>query len=247
MSFVFEARLLPFDDISEAYAARIRPVTVLYALDRLSLWDRCMLTVVLPIVQQRHSAGAAVDVASPSPATIQTSSNGQKAVVWSESLGKPSLEDVTLALTIVHALDELEVVYDSCSSTCAELKRQRQRQRQSALGGTSVAEMQGHAASPPKKTSEDILMEQLLQERFSETNPYLPESSDDEGTNDDEADVDVAMCFNSKGESLGIGSARVFGGHGYQPPLTNIPPAIPSRGVEEKTSHCGGQREERRQ
>lgn len=61
-------------------------------------------------------------------------------------------------------------------------------------------------------------MEQLLQERFSETAPYLPDSDDESGERASAQDVvDVAMSFTTRGESLGIGSAAVFGGHGYHP------------------------------
>ncbi|CAJ1986539.1 hypothetical protein conserved [Leishmania donovani] len=236
MTLVFEARRLPFGSISEAYAAPIQPIVALHALDELPLWDRCMLVAVLPVVQQRHSTGAAAappsTVAQPpltgssgdnadaaaaaswSSATIRAANHEERVNASPELAGAPSLEDVTLALTIVRALDELEVVYDSSISTRAELEQQQQ---QPSLHAASLAEAPRRAFKQPKKTSEELLMEQLLQERLADTAPYLLESSDEDGEKSAEAAVDVAMCFTVKGESLGIGTANIFGGHGYHP------------------------------
>ncbi|KAK7196984.1 hypothetical protein NESM_000641800 [Novymonas esmeraldas] len=197
MTFVFEARRLPFASVSETYATRLQPLLALHALEGLPLWDRCMLAAVLPVVQQRH-------------ADVQPARE----------------EDVAIALSIVRGLDELEVVFDSIVSTRAELHEQRQPL-------TSEASADARRRSQPPKTSEEILLEQLLQERFSDTAPYLRESSssnssssgsggaetEEPGEEEEEAGtvVDVAMCFTAAGESLGIGSANVFGGHGYHP------------------------------
>ncbi|CAJ1013624.1 hypothetical protein, conserved [Leishmania lindenbergi] len=237
MTFVFEARRMPFGSISETYAARLQPIVALHALDELPLWDRCMLVAVLPVVQQRHAASSAaapqstvvssptltvdvgnnadaaaatVVVASLPSARTRTASNEEKLRVSPGLAGAPLLEDVALTLTIVRALDELEVVYDSIISTRAE-------QQQQPVSGVPAAAAPRRAFAQPKKTSEEILMEQLLQERFSDTTSYLPDSSSDDGENGAEEVVDVAMCFTTKGESLGIGSANVFGGHGYHP------------------------------
>ncbi|CAG9569634.1 conserved hypothetical protein [Leishmania major strain Friedlin] len=236
MTLVFEARRLPFGSISEVYAASIQPIVALHALDKLPLWDRCMLVAVLPVVQQRHSASAAAAppstvvrpsltrndsdnadaaAASLSSATVRAANHEERVNASPELAGAPSLEDVALALTIVRALDELEVVYDSSISTRAELEQQQQQQP--SLPAASLAEAPRRAFKQPKKTSEELLMEQLLQERFTDTAPYLLESSDEGGENSADAAVDVAMCFTVKGESLGIGSATIFGGHGYHP------------------------------
>ncbi|KAG5485463.1 hypothetical protein LSCM1_07547 [Leishmania martiniquensis] len=239
MTFVFESRLLPFGDITETYAGRIRPIVAHYALDELPLWDRCMLAAVLPVVQQRHSAGttaapssaalssvplrpngsdngdastAAGVLTSSRPSFMGAARNEERAKASEGMTDTPSLEDVALALNIARALDELEAVYDSSRSTRAELKRQHHQ------GGPSgaAAEASCHTFSR-LKTSEAILMEDLMQERFCDSAPYLPESSDDDGEGGGEAELDVAMCFTVKGESLGIGSANVFGGHGWHP------------------------------
>ncbi|CAJ1017917.1 hypothetical protein Q4I30_001450 [Leishmania utingensis] len=239
MTFVFEARRMPFGSISETYAARLQPIVALHALDELPLWDRCMLVAVLPVVQQRHAASSAaapqstvvssptltvdvgnnadaaaatVAVASLPSARTRTASNEEKLRVSPGLAGAPLLEDVALTLTIVRALDELEVVYDSIISIRAE-----QQQQQQPGSGVLAAAAPRRAFAQPKKTSEEILMEQLLQERFSDTTSYLPDSNSDDGENGAEEVVDVAMCFTIKGESLGIGSANVFGGHGYHP------------------------------
>ncbi|GET86278.1 hypothetical protein, conserved [Leishmania tarentolae] len=238
MTLVFEARRLPFGCISEVYAAPIQPILVLHALEELPLWDRCMLVAVLPVVQQRHSAGAVpaqpstvvrppltvnsgrtADVGGPTSSsfsTTQAANQEERVNAAPELAGAPSVEDVKLALTIVHALDELEVVYDSSASIREELQQQRQQQQQS-LSGAFLAEAPRSAFKQSRKTSEELLMEQLLQERFAETGTYLRESSDDEGELGAEAAVDIAMCFTVKGESLGIGTVSVFGGHGYHP------------------------------
>lgn len=241
MTLVFEARQLPFGSIYEAYAAPIQPILALHALDKLPLWDRCMLAAVLPVVQQRHLAGAAATPsstvvrppltvdggdtadaaaadASLSSTTIRAANHEERVNASPELAGAPSLEDVTLALTIVRALDELEVVYDSSVSTRAELKQQRQQhQHQLSVPAASLAEAPRRAFKQPTKTSEELLMEQLLQERIFGAVPHLPESSDEDGETSIEASVDVAMCFTVKGESLGIGTANIFGGHGYHP------------------------------
>ncbi|AIN95945.1 hypothetical protein LPMP_090290 [Leishmania panamensis] len=238
MTFVFEARRMPFGSISETYAARLQPIVALHALDELPLWDRCMLVAVLPVVQQRHAASSAaapqstvvssptltvdvgnnadaaaatVVVASLPSARTRTASNEEKLRVSPGLAGAPLLEDVALTLTIVRALDELEAVYDSIISIRAE------QQQQQPGSGVPAAAAPRRAFAQPKKTSEEILMEQLLQERFSDTTSYLPDSNSDDGENGAEEVVDVAMCFTIKGESLGIGSANVFGGHGYHP------------------------------
>ncbi|CAJ1006052.1 hypothetical protein Q4I28_001368 [Leishmania naiffi] len=240
MTFVFEARRMPFGSISETYAARLQPIVALQALDELPLWERCMLVAVLPVVQQRHAASAAaapqstvassptltvdvgnnadaaaatVGVASLPSARTRTASNEEKLRVSPGLAGAPLLEDIALTLTIVRALDELEVVYDSIISARAE----QQQQQQQPVSGVPAAAAPRRAFARPKKTSEEILMEQLLQERLSDTTSYLPDSSSDDGENGAEEVVDVAMCFTIKGESLGIGSANVFGGHGYHP------------------------------
>ncbi|KAG5506568.1 hypothetical protein JIQ42_06820 [Leishmania sp. Namibia] len=244
MTFVFESRLLPFSNISEAYAARVQPIVAHYALEDLPLWDRCMLAAVLPVVQQRHSVGtpavppstvlsspplgldgsdnadtatAAVVLTSSPPATMRAASNEEKAKASQGMADAPSFEDVALSLTIVRALDELEAVFDSSMSTRAELKRQEEEQQQQCVSGVSAAEATCCAKAQPKRTSEEILMEQLLQERFYDSTPYLPESSGDDDETGGEAELDVAMCFSFEGESLGIGSANVFGGHGCHP------------------------------
>ncbi|XQJ25046.1 hypothetical protein NXY56_000946 [Leishmania guyanensis] len=238
MTFVFEARRMPFGSISETYAARLQPIVALHALDELPLWDRCMLVTVLPVVQQRHAASSAaapqstvvssptltvdvgnnadaaaatVVVASLPSARTRTASNEEKLRVSPGLAGALLLEDVALTLTIVRALDELEAVYDSIISIRAE------QQQQQPGSGVPAAAAPRRAFAQPKKTSEEILMEQLLQERFSDTTSYLPDSNSDDGENGAEEVVDVAMCFTIKGESLGIGSANVFGGHGYHP------------------------------
>ncbi|KAG5484565.1 hypothetical protein CUR178_07156 [Leishmania enriettii] len=240
MTFVFESRLLPFRNISEAYAARVQPILAHCALEDLPLWDRCMLAAVLPVVQQRHSVGtpavppstvlsspplgldgsdnadaatAAVVLTSSLPATMRAASNEGKAKVSQGMADAPSIEDVALSLTIVRALDELEAVFDSSMSTRAELKLQQQQR----VSGVCAAEATCCAKAQPTMTSEEILMEQLLQERFYDSTPYLPESSGDDDETGGEAELDVAMCFNFEGESLGIGSATVFGGHGCHP------------------------------
>ncbi|TPP42902.1 Protein kinase domain family protein [Leishmania donovani] len=219
MTLVFEARRLPFGSISEAYAAPIQPIVALHALDELPLWDRCMLVAVLPVVQQRHSTGAAAappsTVAQPpltgssgdnadaaaaaswSSATIRAANHEERVNASPELAGAPSLEDVTLALTIVRALDELEAPR--------------------------------RAFKQPKKTSEELLMEQLLQERLADTAPYLLESSDEDGEKSAEAAVDVAMCFTDRGPSVG-------GGDGGTSCVSNSP-LTSSSGVSVHEAH----------
>lgn len=46
-------------------------------------------------------------------------------------------------------------------------------------------------------------------------NPMFP--GDENIDPDDDTDIDIAMCFSSTGVMLGVGSAGVFGGHGYHP------------------------------
>jgi hypothetical protein len=251
MTFVFEAGELPFATVSEDYASRIDGLVRAYDLAHLPVWDRCMLVAVLPVVLQRRQAVAMAVAASLSNATEGRNSNINNNDNNSSSLSEggdvadaaedilavqqqqlqatahppergsasldptshtsaaadATLSDVEVALTIVRQLDELEVVYDSIVST-------RQAGRD---GGADSA-----SSKQPAKTSEEILMEQLLQERFSSFAPYLRVGDNDDDESGERASeegdvVDVAMCFSARGESLGIGSAAVFGGHGYHP------------------------------
>lgn len=264
MTFVFEARELPFDTVTDDYASRIDGLVQKHDLTHLPLWDRCLLAAVLPVVQERRQAVAAAAAAalagpsrdapdalnkiahfsepevnsaaqadltmpsSSSAITTSPSTNSTTTATTTNSTTRPTaahasvssdvsaaaLPDIEVALAIVRQLDELEVVYDSILST-----RQAQQPQHEDDEADRPPVFTAPSPRQPQKTSEEILMEQLLQERFSDTAPYLPESDDDnDGDNDDgEAVVDVAMCFTAKGESLGIGSAAVFGGHGYHP------------------------------
>lgn len=248
MTFVFEACELPFGDITDDYASRIRDVIAAFDIHHLPLWDRCLLAAVLPVVVQRRQAIAASDAAATAatisreeedihqrrnaPEDGEAEESAQRAcdggdVADAADVQRPSpassstptaatLADIEVALTMVRQLDELEVVYDSILST---RRAQQEKDRFDAGAGSAGIDAPAPArtANQPKKTSEEIIMEQLMQERFSDTAPYLPESDDDDDDASGEDVVDVAMCFTTQGESLGIGSAAVFGGHGYHP------------------------------
>ncbi|KPA77508.1 hypothetical protein ABB37_06893 [Leptomonas pyrrhocoris] len=248
MTFVFEACELPFDAVTEAYARHLDDLLPTHDLTHLPLWDRCMLAAVLPVVLQRGQAVVGVDPSGRQDASSRNNGNSnnnsreeadacasahdggdvadaaadqQIASSQRNALRRPdspsglpaaaaTLSDIEVALIIVRQLDELEVVHDTIVST--------RKAQQSTADELTASDAVG--TRQPQKTSEDIMIEQLLQERFSETAPFLPDSDDESGERASEADasvVDVAMCFTANGESLGIGSSAVFGGHGYHP------------------------------
>ena len=248
MTFVFEAHELPFNAVTDEFARKINDLITAYDLGHLPLWDRCMLAAVLPVVLQRrqgmtaaeqpddevrasaHDGGdvadAAADVPSAPSASPPSLSPGGSSI-------SATLSDLEVALAIVHQLDELETVYDTIVSARQARQTTAEEEKKKAPASRSQGAWGAAAAAAPRqaKTSEELLMEQLLQERFSETAPYLPESGDGDGDDDDDKEsgepasqdrdavmmVDVAMCFTANGESLGIGSSSVFGGQGYHP------------------------------
>ncbi|RNF12512.1 uncharacterized protein Tco025E_06465 [Trypanosoma conorhini] len=109
------------------------------------------------------------------------------------------LQGWMVALRIVEELPELEVAY-------ARALEFRERQR--------TGEM----------TEEELMMEELLRERMGGDYGWEARRDDDGGgdggSSSDDADgqadeVDLAMCFGLDGAVVSIGSADVFGGHGY--------------------------------
>lgn len=111
-----------------------------------------------------------------------------------------TVDQVEVALQIVKQLDELEAAYDHIMS----------------LKGAKPQQASDQQASPKlQRTAEEMLMDEIFMERFG---PQVDIHDTESASSDD---VDIAMCFDSNGESVGIGSAALFGGHGFHPP----PPA----------------------
>ncbi|KPI86297.1 hypothetical protein ABL78_4644 [Leptomonas seymouri] len=250
MTFVFEACELPFGTVTADYASCIDGLLQANDLTHLPLWDRCMLAVVLPVVLQRRKAAADAVAASsstqPRQQTVSTNSGSQQMNPSKQaqdggdladaaedhpivspnappaSTVAATVSDVEVALTIVRQLDELEVVYDSIVSRRKAQQTAAHELTASASPamGTCATDAAADAGARQPKTSEEVMMEDLLQERFSETAPYLVDSDDEsvERAREEGDVVDIAMCFTTRGESLGIGSSAVFGGHGYHPP-----------------------------
>lgn len=181
MSFVFQASQLPFSNISEAYASAICPLLAVYPLTDLTLWDRCLLAAVLPVVTQYHTPHFTTATAA----------------------ALPSHEAVSVSLRVVRALEELEVAYDIA---CEAGERHRCRPGEPSASARICA---------GRKTAEEILMAELLRERCDGTLPALLDDNSDVERGEDETLPDIAMCFDTEGESIGMGSVGVFGGHGY--------------------------------
>ncbi|KAH9586319.1 hypothetical protein LSM04_006057 [Trypanosoma melophagium] len=177
MTFVFEARLLPFDrDVSALplYTSGSSSIRIDEAeLADLPLWKRQLLPSVLEVVQECYSR------------------EEQSNTAW------------RVVLRILEELPELQKAYE-------HIVEHQERQRTGNL------------------TAEELMMEELLRERMG--SDYLREEKNtsrtkrrnsadgDNDADDDEEEeetVDIAMCFAENGEVLSIGSAGLFGGHGY--------------------------------
>ncbi|KAF5220919.1 hypothetical protein ECC02_006079 [Trypanosoma cruzi] len=183
MTFVFEARRLPFGDA-------VVPPHCLNVMSRgscggvnidearlvgLPAWKKRLLPPVLDVVQQHYGSSSF------------SSSTAVSCGVEAELLGW------TVALRIVEELPELETAY-------SRILEYRERQR--------TGEM----------TAEELMMEELLRERMGKD--FLGGEEDESSSLDEDDDkraeeVDIAMCFNLDGEVVSIGSANLFGGHGY--------------------------------
>lgn len=260
MTFVFEARRLPFSSISEEAYSEAKTAlvgdaahqglrvhcgsVVMQHVDSLPLWDRCMLLAVLPIVldgrrqaqQGRHNHATTTDEengmsdvatdgrnsatdtesgpvqASDPSATLDCCHDDASTRPPLHAASQVTVDDVVLAMKIVRALDELEVAWDHIRT----------------VRGTSGGDADGkhQCRGAPRAvplTEEELMMELLLAERgvpgfLRET---CEEEDGDEGTSGDSArgqsadDVDIAMCFDVQGNSIGMGSAGVYGGHGF--------------------------------
>ncbi|ORC86027.1 uncharacterized protein TM35_000312130 [Trypanosoma theileri] len=189
MTFVFEARLLPFEGnvfARSLYTSESRVNIDEAELADLPVWKRKLLPSLLEVVQQCY--------------TTEEQSN----TAW------------RVVLRILEEMPELQKAYE-------HIVEHRERQRSGNM------------------TAEELMMEELLRERMG--NDYLGDEKDasrrkrrnvsnsdsgnhnnnnnDDDTNSDNSDndedetVDIAMCFAEDGEVLGIGSAGLFGGHGY--------------------------------
>ncbi|KEG07259.1 hypothetical protein DQ04_10401010 [Trypanosoma grayi] len=170
MTFVFEARRLPFGD---ARAPSIHAGNDNSDADEVQLkdmpgWKKRLLPHVLSVVQSRYG-------------------NGAELLRWE------------VALRIVEELPELE-------SAHARIIAYRERRREGAM------------------TAEEHMMEEVLRERMgddflddSDSGSVARGASSDEEEEDEDEEMDIAMCFNAKGEVVSIGSAGLFGGHGYHP------------------------------
>ncbi|RNF03500.1 hypothetical protein TraAM80_05672 [Trypanosoma rangeli] len=157
MTFVFEARRLPFGDgVGPMYGpSPMDPGSMDAArLNGLPRWKRRLLPHVLNVVEQFYTPAASLELDA-------------------------ELQGWTVALRIVEELPELEMAY-------SRILEFRKRQRAGDM------------------TEEELMMEELLRERMG--SDYCRDTDDD---------IDIAMCFNVDGAVVSIGSADMFGGHGY--------------------------------
>nr|CCC95795.1 unnamed protein product [Trypanosoma congolense IL3000] len=180
MTFVFEARRLPFGHATPSYAdaASDRESCVTEAdLEELPAWKRRLVPAVMEVVRQHFE-----------------NSDGD------DDVGTVSCWKAVL--NIVGELHELEAAY-------ARIVEYQDRQRRG------------------EKTAEELFLEELLRERIGDAFPRDNGCAEEEDTSSISGDdnnhgdeVDIAMCFNADGTVVGIGSAGLFGGHGYhrQPP-----------------------------
>ncbi|EPY32576.1 hypothetical protein AGDE_08557 [Angomonas deanei] len=160
--YVFEAKKMPFDTISEEFA---KPAFAILSngetveestlRERHTLYERCLLVAVWAVLQEQNP--------------------------------KPSID---LALKIVGQLDELDEAFDRSKE---------------ARGDADYAALNTNNGL----TAEEQLMNALFQERFG--HDFLP--VDDAVATSNE--IDIAMCFDESGSSIGLGTAKVFGTHGY--------------------------------
>ncbi|EKF30948.1 hypothetical protein MOQ_005222 [Trypanosoma cruzi marinkellei] len=180
MTFVFEARRLPFGDavmpphgINLMSSGSCGDGSIDEArLVGLPAWKKRLLPPVLDVVLQHYGS---------------SSSTAVSCGVEAELLGW------TVALRIVEELPELETAY-------SRILEYRERQRTGDM------------------TAEELMMEELLRERMGKD--FLAEDEDESSSLDEDDDkkaeeVDIAMCFTLDGEVVSIGSANLFGGHGY--------------------------------
>lgn len=235
MVFVFEARRLRFSAVTEDSYGAVRPAVLAGSgavvsehVDSLPLWDRCLLMAVLPLIaeeqqqqrERRNAAAAGGGLTTDDGAG--SSSNDDDDVDTDGGDRDPDLQhrhrpaadapvtvdDVVLGLKMVRALDELEVAWDSI--------------RAARSGAHNEHGDNGDGGSDRRNrrvplTDEEVMMEALLAERCGPGFLANESSSSSSEVGGDES-IDIAMCFDDRGESVGMGSAGVFGGHGYHHP-----------------------------
>lgn len=189
--FVFEARRMPFDNISEATCSPLVSEWNIpsHTLAALSLWQKCMLTAVLPVLHERHAVS--------SHACVGADKDNNSAAAPDEEE-----EEMRVALQIVHQLDELETISE-------DVRRQR-----------DAAQTSHNKQAKSCLTDERLFFDQLLRERMLMRGAVVSEEADenasDDSSEEDEMDTnDMAMCFDVHGNSVGVGPAHLFGGHGY--------------------------------
>ncbi|RHW67691.1 hypothetical protein DPX39_110100400 [Trypanosoma brucei equiperdum] len=186
MTFVFEARRLPFGTfpvaqiLSECNGNPNHsdgcPSLNDEALEGLPAWKRRLIPPVIDVVRKHYGKDGGNDEAS-------------------------SLSCWSAVLSIVDELQELEAAY-------ARMIEYRERQRRG------------------EKTAEECMLEELLRERIGDDfmrgrhtrggSKGCDGCESSSGSDEDVyEDADIAMCFNTDGTVVGIGSAGLFGGHGY--------------------------------
>lgn len=227
MSYVFEASKLPFRAISETTAAAL-PALLGGAELNANIASSSSSTAV------SDAAPTGANTVDPFDATLSLWDRCMLVAVLRVLMERypdtnkaiPTPDDVQVAMRIVNELDELEVAYDHIV-----MVRNERAQR---LRGHAGAQAQ-RAPVADTRTAEEILMDDLLKERLG---PYaglflasdLEDVQGDGANGEEEDDVDIAMCFDVMGQTVGIGSAAVFGCHGYHPPERATP--------ESAETHC---------
>lgn len=137
-------------------------------------------------------------------------------------------QQVELAVKIVRGLDELESVYEGAKNTYydEDAEGYLAPPPTTANANTATAECEAVITESRRaELEEEAIMNAIFQERFGI--PFPPPTANTEETattiktttvrGRDKVEIDVAICFNERGDSVGVGSAAVFGGQGYHP------------------------------
>ncbi|CCW62210.1 unnamed protein product [Phytomonas sp. EM1] len=188
---------------------------------KMPLWNRCMLAVVIPIVLQRH----------------KTQYQDQRGYLSDKKVASDSIEatkvthnDLEVALRIVSALDDLEVTAERIKSTWEDEGERCDLGLYDEIDTTH--NNKAHQRPRDHCTEDDICTDGMLQEHIGSDVSWLSSCSSDSSTikaynghsylnksneTREKEEVDIAMCFNLDGVSIGMGNASLFGGHGYHP------------------------------
>ncbi|CCW69546.1 unnamed protein product [Phytomonas sp. Hart1] len=229
MTFVFEARLMPFGRITEELASSAADFFIDYdsefmmEFNKMPLWNRCMLAAVIPVILQRHQ-----DLYQQQRGCL----SDKKSVSDSIETVKVTQNDFQIALKIVNDLDELEVAAERIKSMWAD------KDEKYELGpydeSNCTFNNNAHPMCQDHRTEEDTYINRVLREhlRSNDQSSFscISDSSIPQNNNEhnclyednqiqEKEEVDIAMCFNLNGVSIGMGSTRLFGGHGYHLPV----------------------------